>query len=93
MVEKEGIECDFALRRSLDVFYDKAAADEAQFVFDKYKERIPYSKHVDFLSDKYLEQVCSDGIVLINPTPLFPLSNQRQFIQTSNRIMADPGGR
>lgn len=57
VVEKEGIECDFTLRRAFDVFYDKAVADTTRKTFDQYKERIPYSQQVDFVSDKYLEQV------------------------------------
>jgi hypothetical protein len=57
VVEKEGIECDFALRRSFNVFYDENVASSFRAEFDKYKH-IPYAKQVDFVADKYLEQVC-----------------------------------
>ena len=56
VVEKEGIECDFALRRSFNVFYEENVANNVRAGFEKYKH-IPYSKHVDFVADKYLEQV------------------------------------
>lgn len=56
VVEKEGIHCDFALRRSFNVFYDEKVANSLKDQFEKYKH-IPYAKQVDFVAEKYLEQV------------------------------------
>lgn len=60
VVEKERIECDFALRRSFNVFYDQNVANDIRASFDQYKH-IPYAKHVDFVADEYLEQVKLDN--------------------------------
>ncbi|MCJ1312542.1 hypothetical protein MMC25_006216 [Agyrium rufum] len=56
VVEKEGIECDFALRRSFNVFYDEAAVRSTRAAFENYKD-IPYAQQVDFVEEKYLDQV------------------------------------
>jgi len=56
VVEKESIECDFALRRSFDIFYDDKVANEVKISLAQYNH-LSYSKHVDIVADQYLEQV------------------------------------
>jgi len=56
VIEEERIECDFALRRSFDIFYDEKVAHEVRISLGQYSS-MSYSKQIDIVTDSYLEQV------------------------------------
>ena len=58
IVEKEGLDCEFELRRSYDVFLDETEAEEVRKKFDanvKAGER--WTQDVDFIGADFVEQV------------------------------------
>lgn len=57
-IEKEKIDCDFALRRSYDVYLSKTEPEYANVLLDhQLMADVAVSKHVEFMDTKYAEQV------------------------------------
>ncbi|KAL7905190.1 FAD dependent oxidoreductase [Trichoderma velutinum] len=57
-IEKEKIDCDFALRRSYDVYLDKTESEYANVVSNhQLMAGVAVSKHVEFINKKYTEQL------------------------------------
>lgn len=57
-VESEGLDCEFELRRSYDVFLDEGEAREAEKLFgDSLKMKQKWTRYVDFVGGKRAEQV------------------------------------
>lgn len=58
VVESEGLDCEFELRRSYDVFLDESEAREAEKLFgDSLKTKQKWTRYVDFVGEKRAEQV------------------------------------
>ncbi|KAK5113618.1 hypothetical protein LTR85_010847 [Meristemomyces frigidus] len=60
VVETEGIDCEFELRRSFDVFIDPQEAEEAKRRFkSSLKAGRNWTRYVDLVNEKHVEQVTS----------------------------------
>jgi len=58
VVEAEGIDCEFELRRSYDVFIDQKEAEEAtRFFREGVKAKAKWVRNVDLVGQKYVERV------------------------------------
>jgi len=58
IVEAEGIDCEFELRRSFDVFIDEKEAEEAtRFFREGVRAKARWVRNVDLVDQKYVEQV------------------------------------
>ncbi|KAL6821494.1 FAD dependent oxidoreductase [Trichoderma camerunense] len=57
-IEKEKIDCDFALRRSYDVYLSKTEPEYGNVLLDhQLMADVAVSKHVEFMDTKYAEQL------------------------------------
>ena len=57
-VEAEGLDCEFELRRSYDVFQDETEAEQACLAFqDSLQAGQKSTKEVDFIGEEFAEQV------------------------------------
>lgn len=78
LVEKEQIDCDFTLGRSMDVFLDEAQAVEAKAAYDELKESGLVSlKDVQYTSAKCAEIVSAQFLRIVPDS--FPLGNLTYF--------------
>lgn len=58
VVEREGLECEFELRRSFDVFLDEGEAEKARVAFERCrKEGQSWTKEVEWVGKEFVEQV------------------------------------
>ena len=68
VVEKERIECDFRLTRSLDVVVDQAMADRVEAGFSKQVKTMPKAmREIGYLGRKYVERVSQWQVLLSTP--------------------------
>ncbi|GAB1740694.1 hypothetical protein NU219Hw_g5783t2 [Hortaea werneckii] len=59
-VEREGLDCEFEMRRSFDVFLDEGEAKEAKAWFRKcLKEGHEWTHECDWIDEKHVEQITS----------------------------------
>jgi hypothetical protein len=57
-IEKEKIDCDFALRRSYDVYLSKTEPEYANVILEHQRMAdVAVREHVEFIDSKYAEQV------------------------------------
>jgi glycine/D-amino acid oxidase-like deaminating enzyme len=60
VVEEEGLDCEFELRRSFDVFTDDASAEKMRAVYeDSRREGRRWTRDTGFVDARYVEQVTS----------------------------------
>lgn len=58
VVETEGLDCEFELRRSYDVFLTEAEAENAKAQFDKCRSQgQKWTKDFDWIGPEFVEQV------------------------------------
>lgn len=68
VVEREGLECEFELRRSYDVFLTEPEAEKARKEFeDSRNAGQKWTREVDWIGRDFVEQVC--------PTPVLGVEN------------------
>ena len=76
-VEREGLDCEFEMRRSFDVFLDEREAKEATAWFQQcLKEGHEWTHECDWIDEKHVEQVIFN--LAIN---LFP-ANKRSSLRS-----------
>lgn len=64
--ETENIDCEFELRRSYDVFIDDNVAEQVQQDFQtSFQAGQRWTREVDFVGDKYAEQVCWSSVTCL----------------------------
>lgn len=58
-VDREGLDCEFELRRTYDVFVDEQDAKDAEETYrTAVEEGHKWVKEVSFVDSRYAEQVC-----------------------------------
>lgn len=58
-VDREGLNCEFEMRRSYDVYIDNEDAQEAEELYcNAMREGHPWARDFDFVGEEFAEQVC-----------------------------------
>jgi len=70
VVDREGLDCEFELRRTYDVLVDEQDAKEAEETYKTgFREGYKWVKEVSFVDSRYAEQVSLPSSILKRPTP------------------------
>jgi hypothetical protein len=58
-VDREGLDCEFEMRRSYDVHIDEEDAKQAEELYrTAMREGYPWARDLDFVGPEFVEQVC-----------------------------------
>lgn len=67
LVETEGLDCEFELRRSFDVFIDPSEAERVKERFKaNLKEGRRWTRYIDLVDERHAEQV---GLPVVSSLP------------------------